>query len=753
MNKFEYKNLHPFKWFVLQNFPFIEADFDMITEYQLYCKVIEYLNKVIDDMNAVGQQTVDITNAMTELQNYVNNYFDNLDVQDEINNKLDEMATDGTLTNLIKNYVNPIINEFETEINETINNQNTLINNMNNKINASVGINPIAVSSINDMTDTSRIYVLETDGNWYYFDGETWQSGGVYQSTEYGENTIPSKSINNVVYDKVNNNLQVKTLTNANFTNLTGATLSEDTSSITIRRTSLSSNCQFRLNFNFDEVQYGEKIILTVSNLRCDPKINIVTSSNKVAQHLFKNGESIIMLDAEDVKSTTTLIFSLYANQFSAIADGEIFLTIDKTYKTCNSSFYDYTNVNNLSTFLNNLTKYDGITNRYNYINFEDTFQPATSFAQLIRNKNDYNYTTTANNGLRTGDITNTSSTLHIKGKVGTLSNNITIYVITYDNENHQTFNSFSYTHDQEIDLSLDLAYYSVYQNMVKFRIIVNVSNGTAILNNFIMYIDDLSDMEIYASNLANTLKNIQNKFSQIESDISQNQLVLTSPNNSKYRLVVDNEGNLSTSLISVLPTKGLFIGNSLLQGFQTHGMASYSVNDDYYYYVNEYLKTINPNFTSVKVRGGDWEASINQSQVNAFIDSYLIPNMTSDTNIVFIQLGDNCNTEEKISFIPTKAPMLIDAIKRINPNAVIYWVASWYNTSTKQNNIVNVCNTYGIKYINIAPLATDENKAYIGYEYIDANGNLQTIENSGVASHPSSIGMKKISDLIIDNL
>ena len=113
MNKFEYKRLHPFKWFVLQNFPFIEADFDAITEYQLFCKVVEYLNKVIDDMNAVGQQTEDITNAMTELQNYVNNYFDNLDVQEEINNKLDEMATDGTLENIINQ---EIFGDIQTDL-------------------------------------------------------------------------------------------------------------------------------------------------------------------------------------------------------------------------------------------------------------------------------------------------------------------------------------------------------------------------------------------------------------------------------------------------------------------------------------------------------------------------------------------------------------------------------------------------------------------------------------------------------------
>ena len=102
---FNFKKLPPFKWFVLQNFPFIEADFDAITYYQLLCKIVEYLNKVIDENNVIGEQTEKLTNAFNELQDYVNHYFDNLDIQDEINNKLDEMAESGQLTEIIAQYL------------------------------------------------------------------------------------------------------------------------------------------------------------------------------------------------------------------------------------------------------------------------------------------------------------------------------------------------------------------------------------------------------------------------------------------------------------------------------------------------------------------------------------------------------------------------------------------------------------------------------------------------------------------------
>lgn len=102
---YDYKNLRPFKWFVLQNFPFIEADFDAITNWQLFCKLGEEINKIINSMNLTGEQVENLTNAFNSLEAYVNNYFENLDVQDEINNKLDEMAQSGELAPLIAQYL------------------------------------------------------------------------------------------------------------------------------------------------------------------------------------------------------------------------------------------------------------------------------------------------------------------------------------------------------------------------------------------------------------------------------------------------------------------------------------------------------------------------------------------------------------------------------------------------------------------------------------------------------------------------
>lgn len=105
MNRYDYKDIKPFKWFVLENFPFIEADFDALTNWQLFCKIGKEINRIIASQNEVGNTVEIYTQNFVNLYNYVHDYFENLDVQEEINNKLDEMVEDGTLQDLLLDYI------------------------------------------------------------------------------------------------------------------------------------------------------------------------------------------------------------------------------------------------------------------------------------------------------------------------------------------------------------------------------------------------------------------------------------------------------------------------------------------------------------------------------------------------------------------------------------------------------------------------------------------------------------------------
>ena len=94
-----------FRRCVIQNFPFIEEDFDALTDYGLMSKIVEYLNKVIDKANEFDKYYDELNAAFVQLKSYVDNYFANLDVQEEINTKLEDMADSGQLQEIIAAYL------------------------------------------------------------------------------------------------------------------------------------------------------------------------------------------------------------------------------------------------------------------------------------------------------------------------------------------------------------------------------------------------------------------------------------------------------------------------------------------------------------------------------------------------------------------------------------------------------------------------------------------------------------------------
>lgn len=123
---------------------------DSLSYYELLCKVVDYLNKTIDNVNNLNVDVTSIYEAYNLLQQYVNDYFDNLDVQEEINNKLDELVSDGTLEDLLKNIYG---DRLGVEI----------------------------VDSTTDMVDITKVYILASDQNGYlwFWNGENFEESTI----------------------------------------------------------------------------------------------------------------------------------------------------------------------------------------------------------------------------------------------------------------------------------------------------------------------------------------------------------------------------------------------------------------------------------------------------------------------------------------------------------------------------------------------------------------------------------------------
>lgn len=82
---------------------------------RMYPKVQE-LNKAFNDFSEENVEVVNnYINAFNELHDFVEDYFDNLDVQEEVNTKLDAMAEDGTLAEIINEQ---LFNEMKQQIDE-----------------------------------------------------------------------------------------------------------------------------------------------------------------------------------------------------------------------------------------------------------------------------------------------------------------------------------------------------------------------------------------------------------------------------------------------------------------------------------------------------------------------------------------------------------------------------------------------------------------------------------------------------------
>ena len=147
----DYKTLQPFRYWCQKVLPLVYDD--SLSYYELLCKVVDYLNKTMEDVETLHGDVNNLHTAYTELENYVNNYFASLDVQAEINNKLDSMVEDGSLSALLSNIILPTLP-------------------------------PLVVNSLADMTNTIRTYILKSNSHIYTYDGNNWvDSGLVYGST------------------------------------------------------------------------------------------------------------------------------------------------------------------------------------------------------------------------------------------------------------------------------------------------------------------------------------------------------------------------------------------------------------------------------------------------------------------------------------------------------------------------------------------------------------------------------------------
>lgn len=265
--------------------------------------------------------------------------------------------------------------------------------------------------------------------------------------------------------------------------------------------------------------------------------------------------------------------------------------------------------------------------------------------------------------------------------------------------------------------IDIDFAYYDVYSTLdiskpIQFLFTNNGSEtATFALTNYVF--KSLITAQGYLLPYENAL--LVNALDRIVSMIpSENaEVYLSSPNGKRWILNVSNTGALSA--VPVVPNKSVFIGNSLLMGWVTFGMAATDNHHDYYYHVTNKIHELDGTATYNHISNGNLEHSTNETDFNnAFnsIKSYL----TSDLDLICIQLGDNVNTPEKAAqFEKTGGSFetMVGWIRENCPNTRLVWVGTWYNTI--HDWLMSACSENNIQFIDILPLSTEVNKSKLG--------------------------------------
>lgn len=118
-------DLKPFRFWCQKVLPLVYDD--ELSYYELLCKVVDYLNKTMENVNKLSENFDELQQMFNTLKQYVDNYFKNLDVQEEINKKLDNMANNGTLNILLQMHARMVLPSHDTTGNtDTLNIQKML---------------------------------------------------------------------------------------------------------------------------------------------------------------------------------------------------------------------------------------------------------------------------------------------------------------------------------------------------------------------------------------------------------------------------------------------------------------------------------------------------------------------------------------------------------------------------------------------------------------------------------------------------
>jgi len=164
----------------------------------------------------------------------------------------------------------------------------------------------------------------------------------------------------------------------------------------------------------------------------------------------------------------------------------------------------------------------------------------------------------------------------------------------------------------------------------------------------------------------------------------------------------------------SFVPGKSLFLGNSLLLGYQLFGMSASAADKDYFHIMEKYFQDHEIPFSPVRVTG-IFENMTSLEDQAAFLEERLNHRIDDSTGMVIIQLGDNIDNESEFTIMEKGLSVLMSSVCSRAPNARVLWVGEWYSSALKQFLLKRLTADYGITFVDISDLNTLQNQSFMG--------------------------------------
>ena len=251
--------------------------------------------------------------------------------------------------------------------------------NLQSQITSLASGSPLVASSTSEMTDTTKVYVNTTDGNWYYYDGDSWEIGGTYQSTALSDGSVFTQNFEENIQNRIKEEVNYQEITTYtdNFATLLrsdGTTISA--SSYNYLLLNVKENDKIKINDTIDTSATEYCYILlsdstvvsavdkmnTLSSNTYEKTIVIPSGVNKIAinyrNYYQKTVKFLNVIDSVNLKNSQEDILDIIAplEPITPIETGNSYITVNKSNKTIsftsNSGFiykkYDLSNLDNI---------------------------------------------------------------------------------------------------------------------------------------------------------------------------------------------------------------------------------------------------------------------------------------------------------------------------------------------------------------------------------------------------------------------